>query len=174
VGRCKRKCCKRAMTPGYATCAPCRSVNTLQARRWRRDTNLLRYNETQRKYREKKKQLGQCSQCKEPPIPGQVLCAKHKVMNRNNNRRYVYGHSYTELLEIQERQGNVCLACGEPFDLSQHDLKPVTDHCHETGNVRGILHGRCNLAVGQLCERHDLFLKLADYVKNVCEPLRVA
>ncbi len=55
----------------------------------------------------------------------------------------------TEAFEAALRlQQNLCALCAEPFDSSRGG-KPVADHNHATGRPRGVLHSRCNLAVGQ-------------------------
>lgn len=51
------------------------------------------------------------------------------------------------LAQIVKRQGNVCDICKKPF--TQKD-KPVLDHCHRSGYVRGALHNSCNGAEGKI------------------------
>lgn len=57
-----------------------------------------------------------------------------------------YGLSLVEYNEILASQGGVCAICG-----TQSSGKRLSvDHCHETGQVRGILCQRCNLSLGHL------------------------
>jgi hypothetical protein len=57
-----------------------------------------------------------------------------------------YGITREQYENILIAQGYVCL-CGEPFGDGLE--KPVIDHHHATGKVRGILHNRCNIWIGQ-------------------------
>jgi hypothetical protein len=53
-----------------------------------------------------------------------------------------------------------CALCGEPFKLETRGndkhtiggLNPVVDHDHKTGQVRAVLHAKCNSAIGLLDE----------------------
>lgn len=42
-------------------------------------------------------------------------------------------------------QGGRCLLCGEMIEGDD-----VLDHCHKTGNVRGVLHRGCNAELGHI------------------------
>lgn len=65
-------------------------------------------------------------------------------------------------------QGGVCLLCR----LSIADDEAVLDHCHTTGEIRGVLHRGCNAMLGSLENnqaRHRLMsvTKFAMFLKNV-------
>lgn len=48
--------------------------------------------------------------------------------------------SYSEFEQLLELQDGKCAICGiRAFDV---------DHCHKTGNIRGLLCTRCNAVVG--------------------------
>ena len=49
--------------------------------------------------------------------------------------------------QLLTKQGNVCAVCGNPFTARD---KPVLDHCHSTGFIRGVLHNSCNGAEGRV------------------------
>lgn len=53
-----------------------------------------------------------------------------------------YGLTPEKFDEMREAQGGCCAFCGEP------KKRLVVDHCHKTGNVRGLLCVRCNVALG--------------------------
>ena len=46
-----------------------------------------------------------------------------------------------------EAQGYKCALCGGPLYYQQNDAStmPVIDHDHKTGEIRGVLHGKCNI-----------------------------
>lgn len=62
-------------------------------------------------------------------------------------------------------QAFVCKLCKMPLDMEwRSSLLPVVDHNHKTGEVRGILHKRCNAALGMFND-DPVFLKQAlDYL----------
>lgn len=62
-------------------------------------------------------------------------------------------------------QGGVCAACGtdEPGGRGWH-----TDHSHKSGEVRGVLCGYCNVALGMMQEDATRLRKLADYAQWKC------
>lgn len=84
-----------------------------------------------------------------------------------------YGLSDVELLVILENQGGRCPICLErivwprPAESLPRGEALSVDHCHETGAVRGILHGLCNTGLGHLkddpdrCERAAAYLRAA-------------
>lgn len=59
-------------------------------------------------------------------------------------------------------QGGVCAICKErpapsnPF---------VVDHCHDTGRVRGIVHRKCNTAIGMLRDSPALVASALEYLR---------
>jgi len=64
-------------------------------------------------------------------------------------------------------QDKKCQICEEPLEPK----KTVVDHCHATGNVRGLLCYNCNNAIGFLKENIRAALKLIDYIyKNEVKP----
>lgn len=64
----------------------------------------------------------------------------------------IYPDQYAWLLELCS---NTCHCCGAPFE--EHRRKaPNIDHCHSTGNVRGLLCFACNIAVGKFRNSTDV------------------
>lgn len=50
-----------------------------------------------------------------------------------------YGITPAQYDELMAKQNGVCALCGGPME------RPVVDHCHQTGRVRGILCHPCNI-----------------------------
>ena len=58
---------------------------------------------------------------------------------RRWNLKTRYGITPEQYDEMLAAQNNLCALCGGAMD------RPVIDHCHETGKVRGILCHPCNI-----------------------------
>lgn len=61
-------------------------------------------------------------------------------------------------------QGGTCAVCGtaRPCEWVRGNLE--LDHCHETGEVRGLLCGDCNSAAGRVGDDASRLRRLADYL----------
>ena len=66
---------------------------------------------------------------------------KAREFARKAAKRYKYGLSEDDFIALMDKFDNKCFICGQ-----EHDL--VIDHCHTTGNVRGILCRTCNARLG--------------------------
>lgn len=88
--------------------------------------------------------------------------------NRDSYFRRKYGLTQTELRDLVEQQGRVCVICLAA--VPEH-----VDHDHATGAVRGVLCFSCNAALGQFKDRPDAMRRAAAYVEgNVWKPTLVA
>lgn len=78
-------------------------------------------------------------------LSAQQLAWKHRNPDRVRFYQLKSQHGVTreQYEALLASQGGVCAVCQLPFDKT-----PAVDHNHETREVRGILHQRCNLAVG--------------------------
>lgn len=68
--------------------------------------------------------------------------------NRKNNLKRNYGITYGDVEAQLEAQGGVCAICGSSEPNARWDSFAV-DHDHETGELRGLLCGKCNTGIGQ-------------------------
>jgi hypothetical protein len=60
-----------------------------------------------------------------------------------------YNISYQEVQDMIEEQKHRCKICNKQEGTTKL-TKFVVDHCHTTGEIRGILCGKCNTALGHL------------------------
>ncbi len=90
-----------------------------------------------------------------------IYCTR-KCATKAANLRLNYGLSAQDYRHIIDRQGNACAVCHARFDIT----KIVVDHCHETGQVRGLLCSQCNVALGMLGEKPERIHALAQYAAN--------
>lgn len=79
--------------------------------------------------------------------------------------RNKFGFGLTEYNELLERQNGVCALCGGPpkFGMGK---KLAVDHDHVTGQVRGLLCGPCNTALGRLGDTILSIEKVLAYLKG--------
>lgn len=83
---------------------------------------------------------------------------------RSQKRKSAYGISTVEWGAIFTAQGRVCGNCGanDPgWYRGWH-----TDHCHETGEVRGILCHKCNHILGNARDSPEILQRAIEYLKN--------
>lgn len=87
-----------------------------------------------------------------------------KAHVRKNNLAK-YGITPEDYDILFEQQGGVCAACGQPeTHKNQYGVcRLAVDHDHETGEVRGLLCGRCNRALGLLNDELARVQALAAY-----------
>lgn len=71
-----------------------------------------------------------------------------------------YGLTEEQFQEFRDSQSDMCGICATPFGSSV----PHIDHCHATGDVRGLLCGRCNTGLGQFLDSPELLQQAIDYV----------
>jgi len=72
-----------------------------------------------------------------------------------------YNLTLTEYENLLVKQDCKCAICKEP---PSPDKSLVIDHNHETGQVRGLLCYRCNLAIGHLKDDPKLANSAAEYL----------
>ena len=85
---------------------------------------------------------------------------------RRYNRNFKFERRYGITLEQYEAkaalQSGLCVICNE-------DSKLVLDHCHESGEVRGLICGRCNLGLGHFQDDPDRLVRAASYLNSELE-----
>jgi len=78
---------------------------------------------------------------------------------------YRYDCTQEQFDAMKEKQNNSCGVCGiKAEDVIHKDFKYsplVIDHCHTTGNIRGLLCPTCNNALGLF---HDSIKKLSNAI----------
>ena len=85
---------------------------------------------------------------------------KHK----NGYLKKMHGITLDEFNEMLKSQDGKCAICG---DLSKEDERHfAVDHNHETGENRGILCHKCNMAVGLFKDDPALFQSAITYLKS--------
>lgn len=101
---------------------------------------------------------------------------KNRERVRDYRYRREYGVSREEFAHHVEVCGGKCEVCLRPVKIGARDaLRACLDHCHETGNVRGVLCANCNTAIGLLGDDHKRALAAAEYLESKkTNPFRAA
>lgn len=74
-----------------------------------------------------------------------------------------YGLSIERYKEMLANQNGLCAICGKSESDECRALS--IDHCHDTGVVRGLLCGSCNMALGLFKDSADILLKAVEYLE---------
>lgn len=92
------------------------------------------------------------------------------LWRKNNPELYLkqqlkqYNLSLCEFIEIKVAQNDSCAICHTPENLLSTRLR--VDHCHETGNIRGLLCDNCNKGLGHFKDNIQSLLNAAAYLQN--------
>ena len=85
-----------------------------------------------------------------------------KRQNKNNSLKTTYGIDLDQYEAMVVMQDGKCAICGTGESRGQGSMH--VDHCHETGQIRGLLCHHCNTALGLLNDDPDLLHKASDYI----------
>lgn len=91
---------------------------------------------------------------------------KIKSYRRKHHLKNRYGISIDTFNHLRDIQMNRCMICGLSPPLSGKKKNQILhiDHCHKTGNVRGLLCYLCNRGIGMFKEDITLLEKAIDYL----------
>jgi hypothetical protein len=82
---------------------------------------------------------------------------------RERQLKKKYGLSLDEFETMSKKQGALCKICRGPPDKG----KPLyVDHCHATGNVRGLLCNNCNQLLGKARDNIEILEEAIKYLKE--------
>ena len=79
---------------------------------------------------------------------------------RNSNYLRKYGITLEEYNIRCNEQNNECLICKQPSE------KLVVDHCHTTGDVRGLICNKCNVGLGFFEDSQVLLMNAIKYLNK--------
>lgn len=122
-----------------------------------------------RKYLRKRvlslKVAGMCRDCgKHPHEPEKTLCGECLAKRREKSRlRYHASNSFISVLGNRPFPPlpKVCPICGHPIGL-----RPILDHCHVTGKIRGWVCHPCNIGMGWFKDSPDALRAAAGYLES--------
>jgi Recombination endonuclease VII len=131
--------------------------NRAHARRYR-ETHKDQIKAAARLYREgHRDQINERARLKWRTDP--ELREKRRLWQRKNVFQKVYGISMADYEAMFERQGGACAIC------KRTGVTLCVDHCHLTGEVRGLLCSQCNSAIGFCSDDPAVLLAAAAYLQ---------
>lgn len=116
------------------------------------------------------KYVGLCPKCRKKKHT-EVHIQKHREAylqkHRFYHKKHAYGIDAKKFAKLYQDQAGQCAICGIRFPpLSKREKRIVVDHNHLTGEVRGLLCGQCNSAVGMAKESVYIVERLLLYLKK--------
>ena len=96
--------------------------------------------------------------------------ARWRQANPDANKRHElkakYGITLEQYNQMLGDQNGVCAICKKPETkrLAGKTQTLAVDHCHKTGNIRGLLCSKCNLGIGNLMDNPEIILAAASYI----------
>jgi hypothetical protein len=124
---------------------------------------------------------GVCSLCGDVPVRwsqsgGYFVCAsparkrQHADAERRRRRAKQYGLSPGDYEQMLAAQDGRCAICGGTQGRADSDGALVVDHDHETGRVRALLCGLCNVGLGSMREDPAILRAAIQYLERHQEP----
>ncbi len=121
-------------------------------------------------YNHRKGRDGKYSFCRE------CACAKSKDSYRQDRAgalkrarthclKMRYGISDEQYAEMERKQNGCCAICGGLPIIGRSRRYLDVDHCHETGEVRGLLCHPCNTGLGGFRDNPDRMRKAIEYLE---------
>lgn len=89
----------------------------------------------------------------------------HKAHDTSKRLQRLYGVSLDDYLELIKEQGNCCAICGSADPGGRIENFHI-DHCHDSGQFRGLLCMRCNTALGLFKDSPEVLLQAYEYLSR--------
>ena len=90
--------------------------------------------------------------------------AEQAEKNRDRQYRERYGITLSEYNEMFAEQDGKCACCGEHQLEDKRRL--AVDHCHDSGDVRGLLCFDCNIGIGKLGDNIEGIERALNYLRR--------
>lgn len=82
---------------------------------------------------------------------------------RESYLKRVYRLTQKDFDDLKDKQDDCCAICKEPHESFVKGL--CIDHCHDTGEIRGLLCGTCNRWLVGAVKTPELLRAAADYLE---------
>jgi Recombination endonuclease VII len=85
--------------------------------------------------------------------------------HKQYKRKHKYGITNDQYDQMFAAQCGLCALCGMPPGVGQYDSL-VVDHDHDTNQVRGLIHGRCNSLLGNCLDDTSILIRAVHYLNR--------
>lgn len=109
--------------------------------------------------------MSRCKKCNNKRIKEYHKTPRGRARYRRYMLKRSYGLSVEQYEQMIRNQDGLCAICKESPKNKQRKQFYV-DHNHETGNIRGLLCGTCNSAIGLMQENPDSLRRAAEYLEK--------
>lgn len=90
---------------------------------------------------------------------------KVQASGRRAHRKRTYGLTDAGYQTLLDNQNGLCAICKHPPNSGSLPLRVLSiDHCHETGQVRGLLCSDCNLGLGRFKDSPERLKAAIEYL----------
>ncbi len=102
------------------------------------------------------------------PAKTDIEIELHRVVQRERHLKKAYNLTLKDFAIMLESQDNVCKICKCEAHSARNAFREhlVVDHCHDTGEVRGLLCSQCNIGLGSFKDNLKLVAEAAEYLKE--------
>jgi hypothetical protein len=120
--------------------------------------------------------LAELSHVHEPDTPDPFWPTKHNEKRKvylteegrrqqiDYNLRRQYGITIEDKEKMYEEQAGMCALCKKPLE-GPLERSTCVDHDHASGEVRGLVHPRCNMVIGLVEGQTDLVRRACAYLR---------
>lgn len=95
---------------------------------------------------------------------------KNRHVEKNGHLKRTFNITLEQYNEMLVMQNNVCAICEKEetkvFKKTGKINDLAVDHCHKTGNIRGLLCWRCNTAIGRFEDSIELLQNAVAYLEK--------
>lgn len=115
------------------------------------------------------KYYAQSIQDQEVQTTKDIISTQHNLKDSYYQRKY--GLNVNQVNEMHDIQGGKCVICHTDIMLRHQHIPndnisttAVVDHCHDTGEVRGLLCNKCNMGLGAFVDNIDNLERAIKYL----------
>lgn len=140
------------LPPWHQQCFRCRKIKVL-SEFYRRKSD--------RKHRQTRRSW--CKDCDRRDNRKELSPRRATIKNWKLKKRF--GITLAQYDEMVAKQGGLCAICGKPPSARSIHSSLCVDHDHESGRVRGLLCGDCNIGIGKLGDNLEGVMRAVKYLQ---------
>lgn len=110
----------------------------------------------------------QCKRCAVKSVKEKYACPEGRKRILASQRKANYGISQAQYEAMRVAQNGLCAICKQPEEAKRRGviLSLAVDHCHSTGQIRGLVCRSCNSGLAQFRDSPERLLAAVDYLRK--------